>query len=435
MYVMENINEKEVQQNVVTIGLKITNMSRKNNDNIDIEVSMTELDELVQAAGGNVVGQLIQNRPTRDAAFYIGKGKAEEIREYCEKLDVNLVVFNDELSGSQIRNLEEVIGVEVIDRTALILDIFAKRANAKEGKLQVELAQLKYRLPRLQGLGVNLSRTGAGIGARGPGEKKLETDKRHILRRIDEIRKELKEVKKNREVQRVQRIKSTLPIVSLVGYTNAGKSTLLNEIIRRHKDYSKDKEVFCKDMLFATLDVSLRKATLPNNREFLITDTVGFVSKLPHDLVEAFKATLEEVKYSDLIVHVVDASNENYDFQMETTLSVLKELESLDKEIITIYNKVDKLEYHIDAPSDEDTLFISCKSGYNMDVMFEKIQEKLYSNLHNVEMMIPYNDGHVFNSIQKKTKVDLFEYQENGIYLKTILDDADFGRYEKYIVN
>lgn len=419
---------------VITIGLHIKSDVRRKDDT-NIEVSMKELKELVEAAGGEVVGEIIQNKDTRDAAFYIGKGKVDEIRDYANTLEADLIVFNDELSGSHIRNLEEVIEKQVIDRTNLILDIFAKRALSKEGKLQVELAQLKYRLARIGAMNSGFSKTGAGIGTRGPGEKKLETDKRHILRRIDEIRRELKNVKKNRETQRNQRIKSNLPIIALVGYTNAGKSTLLNELIKTHKAFDEDKFVFSKDMLFATLDVSLRKALLPNNKEYLVTDTVGFVSKLPHDLIDAFKATLEEVSYADLIVHVIDASNENYDFQMKTTLSVLEDLDSLDKDMITVYNKADRLDYEVDASSDMDTVFISCKTGYNMDVLIDKIQSKIYNNLKDVEMLIPYDKGHIFNTIKEKTNVDEFEYKENGIYLRALLDNADFGRYKEYICN
>ena len=275
------------QERALLIGLNITTNVKKIDD-IDINESMEELKELAKAAGAEVVGSLIQNRPAIDAAYYVGKGKVEELRAYCEATDATMVIFNDELSGAHIRNLEEAVGRKVIDRTTLILDIFAQRALSKEGKLQVELAQLRYRMPRLYGMGGEMSRTGAGIGTRGPGEQKLEIDKRIILNKIADIRKELKEVSKNRETQRVQRMKSNIPIVALVGYTNAGKSTLLNELIKTHKDYEEEKEVFVKNMLFATLDVTLRKATLPNKRDFLVVDTVGFVSKLPHDLVNAF---------------------------------------------------------------------------------------------------------------------------------------------------
>ena len=288
-------------------------------DSMEIEDSLDELEELVYAAGGLVISRVIQKKEKIDVALYIGKGKVEEIKNYCEELDIDTVVFNNELSGAQLRNLEKFIDRKIVDRTNLILDIFANRASSKEGKLQVELAQMKYRLPRLIGYRDYLSREGGGIGTRGPGEQKLELDRRVILKEISKIEKQLREVAKSRDIKRSQRAKSNLPIVSLVGYTNAGKSTILNKLIESHEDYNKDKEVFAYDMLFATLDTSLRKARLKNGQDFLITDTVGFVDKLPTNLIEAFKGTLEEVKYSDLILHVVDFSNKNIDIQIEVT--------------------------------------------------------------------------------------------------------------------
>ena len=351
---------EEKKEKALLVGLNITSTARKIDD-IDINESMEELKELAKAAGAEVVGSLIQNRQSRDAAFYVGKGKVEEIKAYSDSLGATVVIFNDELSGAHIRNIEEVVGIKVIDRTTLILDIFAQRALSKEGKLQVELAQLNYRLPRLYGMGGQMSRTGAGIGTRGPGEQKLEIDKRNILNKAADIRRELREVKKIRETQRVQRLKSSIPIVALVGYTNAGKSTLLNELIKTHKDYDVEKEVMAKDMLFATLDVTLRKALLPNKKEFLVVDTVGFVSKLPHDLVEAFKATLEEVQYADLILHVIDATNSNYALQKSTTEKVLKELGADTKPTILVYNKIDRLELDIYPKNHDDIVYISAK--------------------------------------------------------------------------
>ncbi|EQJ62284.1 GTP-binding protein HflX [Clostridioides difficile P32] len=395
---------------------------------------MEELKELTKAAGAEVVGSLIQNKHSVDAAYYIGKGKVEEIRAYSDSLDATLVIFNDELSGAQIRNIENVVGRKVIDRTTLILDIFAQRALSKEGKLQVELAQLKYRLPRLYGMGGEMSRTGAGIGTRGPGEQKLEIDKRHILNKAADIRRELKEVKKNRETQRVKRLKSNIPIVALVGYTNAGKSTLLNELIKTHKDYEQEKEVFVKDMLFATLDVTLRKALLPNKKEFLVVDTVGFVSKLPHDLVEAFKATLEEVQYADLILHVIDATNTSYELQKSTTEGVLKELGVNDKKHILVYNKVDKLELDIYPKSQEDIVYISAKQGINMDKLLNMIETALMENTYSVSLMLPYERGDIFSRIKDKYNVENFEYGESGITLDVDLDEEDFNIYREYIL-
>ncbi|WP_250674022.1 GTPase HflX [Paraclostridium ghonii] len=424
----------KIVEKALLVGLNITTNVKKVDD-IDINESMEELKELAKAAGAEVVGSIIQNRPAREAAFYIGKGKVEEIKAYCESLDATVVIFNDELSGAQIRNIEELVQRKVIDRTTLILDIFAQRALSKEGKLQVELAQLKYRMPRLYGMGGEMSRTGAGIGTRGPGEQKLEVDKRHILNKMADIRQELRDVKKNRETQRAQRLKSNIPIVALVGYTNAGKSTLLNELIKTHKDYSVEKEVLSKDMLFATLDVTLRKALLPNKKEFLVVDTVGFVSKLPHDLVEAFKATLEEVHYADLIVHVVDTTNDSFEIQENTTKNVLKELDANDKPTIMAYNKIDRLELDIYPKNQENIVYISAKQGINMDKLIDMIQNALMENTHKVDLLLPYDKGDIFNKLKNKYNIEKFEYVENGIELTVDLDEEDYNMYKNYIIN
>lgn len=424
----------KIVEKALLVGLNITTNVKKVDD-IDINESMEELKELAKAAGAEVVGSIIQNRPAREAAFYIGKGKVEEIKAYCESLDATVVIFNDELSGAQIRNIEELVQRKVIDRTTLILDIFAQRALSKEGKLQVELAQLKYRMPRLYGMGGEMSRTGAGIGTRGPGEQKLEVDKRHILNKMADIRQELRDVKKNRDTQRAQRLKSNIPIVALVGYTNAGKSTLLNELIKTHKDYSVEKEVLSKDMLFATLDVTLRKALLPNKREFLVVDTVGFVSKLPHDLVEAFKATLEEVHYADLIVHVVDTTNDSFEIQENTTKNVLKELDANDKPTIMAYNKIDRLELDIYPKNQENIVYISAKQGINMDKLINMIQDALMENTHKVDLLLPYDKGDIFNKLKNKYNIEKFEYVENGIELTVDLDEEDYNMYKNYIIN
>ena len=394
---------------------------------------MLELKELVQAAGAEVVGDLIQNRSSIDAATYMGSGKIEEIKAYAESLDASMVVFNDELSGAQIRNIEDIVGKKIIDRTTLILDIFAQRALSREGKLQVELAQLKYRLPRLYGMGGQMSRTGAGIGTRGPGEQKLEKDKRHILNRAANIRKELREVVKIRDIQRAQRSKNRVPIVALVGYTNAGKSTLLNELIKSHPDYEKGKEVFVKDMLFATLDVTLRKALLPNKKEFLVVDTVGFVSKLPHDLVDAFKATLEEVTYADLILHVIDATNDSSDIQKSTTESVLKDLKADDKYTITVYNKIDKLDLDIYPRNQEDLVYLSAKKNINMDKLMDMIQKALDKDSYHVKLLLPYDQGHIFSSLSDKYALESFEYLDTGISVILSLDEIDYNKYKDYI--
>lgn len=429
---IKNKPEDQLVERALCVGLNLTSRIRRDSE-ISIEESMAELRELVKAAGAEVVGDLIQNKDKVDTATYLGSGKIEEIKIYADSLDASMVVFNDELSGAQIRNIEDIIGKKIIDRTMLILDIFAQRALSREGKLQVELAQLKYRLPRLYGMGGQMSRTGAGIGTRGPGEQKLEKDKRHILNRAAAIRRELKEVVKHREIQRKQRQKNKIPIVALVGYTNAGKSTLLNELIKTHPDYENEKEVFVKDMLFATLDVTLRRALLANKKEVLLVDTVGFVSKLPHDLVDAFKSTLEEVNYADLILHVIDTTNESSDIQRHTTDSVLKDLGADDKPTITVYNKIDRFDLDIYPKNQDDLVYVSAKKGINMDKLLNLIENKLAEDTYKVDLLIPYDKGHIFSYLSDKYSLDKFEYLENGIDLIVSLDEVDFNIYKQYI--
>lgn len=433
MDLQKDNNSYLTKETAIIVGLNITSRIKKRLE-IDIEESMTELALLAEAAGAEVAASIIQNRPARDGGFYVGKGKIEEIKEQALLCDASVVIFNDELSGTQIRNIEEILEIKVLDRASLILDIFAQRALSKEGRLQVELAQLRYRLPRLMGLGKQMSRTGGGIGTRGPGEQKLEIDRRVILSRVTDIKRELEEVKKYRSVQRSQRLKSSIPIVALVGYTNSGKSTILNELIKSHKDYGEDKEVLAKDMLFASLDVTLRKAALPSNKEFLVVDTVGFVSNLPHDLIEAFKATLEEVKYADLIIHVIDASNDSHGIQMNTTLNVLNELEVESKPMINAYNKIDLLNAEINYKNTEDEVYISARRKLNIDKLFQAIEQKLAKNTHKVIMAIPFERGEIPNTLRNKYAVDKLEYREDGIELHINLDDQDYDRYKKYII-
>lgn len=405
------------------------------NDSIEIEVSLDELQELVLAAGGIVISRVIQKREAINPAYFIGKGKAEEIKLYCEELDIESVVFNDELSGAQIRNLEKIIDKKIIDRTNLILDIFATRASSKEGKLQVKLAQLNYRLPRLVGMRDYLSREGGGIGTRGPGEQKLETDRRHILREINNIENQLKEVEANRDIKRKRRINSNIPIISLVGYTNAGKSTLLNKLIE--DDDRASKEVFVKDMLFATLDTSLRRGRLPNGQGYLLTDTVGFVSKLPTHLVEAFKGTLEETIYADMLLHVVDASNKNIDIQIKTTMDILKELDVLNKPIITIFNKMDKIDIGsliYDNRFVEDKIFVSAKNDVNIDNLKQLIQDRLPQEYRYVLMRIPYDEQSILNHLMNNYEIKNLHHEEDGTYLNLSINSIDFGRYKDYIV-
>ncbi len=406
-------------------------------DEIDINTSLEELKELVIAAGGTVVSEIIQRRDNINSAYFIGRGKAREIKNYCDELDITTVIFNDELSGAQLRNLEEVIDRKIVDRTNLILDIFAGRATSKEGKLQVKLAQLKYRLPRLVGFRDYLSREGGGIGTRGPGEQKLETDRRHILREINNIENQLKEVESNRSIKRKKRIDSNLPIVALVGYTNAGKSTLLNKLVKINRERDEIKPVYVKDMLFATLDTSLRRGKLSNGQEYLLTDTVGFVSKLPTHLIEAFKGTLEEVQYSDVLLHVVDASNKDLDIQIKTTIEILKDLDVLDKPIITVFNKMDKIDIEsliYDSMYIEDKIFISAMDDNHIDELVNLIEKRLPQKYRRVSMRIPYDRQSILDYIMSNYDVENIIYKEDGTYVDLEINSLDFHRYEEFII-
>jgi len=398
--------------------------------NEDISYSMEELNGLAEAAGIEVLGQMTQNVAKVNKATQIGKGKVTEVAELCENMEADMVIFNNELSGIQLRNLEERIGKRVIDRTILILDIFAARATSKEGHLQVELAQLQYRLPRLLGFGKSLSRLGAGIGTRGPGEKKLETDRRHISKRMDDIKTELEQIKNTRTVQRAKRDKAEIPIVALVGYTNSGKSAIMNRLL--HMTEKEEKVVFEKDMLFATLDTQQRSIKLDTNHEFILVDTVGFVSKLPHSLIKAFKATLEEVIFADLLLHVVDSVYDNHDFHIEVTNKVLKEIGAANKEKIILYNKIDLLEEKPLDSSGEESLFVSAKTGENFEKLLELIKEKIFSDRVVVELLIPYTRGDISSYLCEKAKVLHMEYKEEGTLFKVELSKIDYSRLVDY---
>ncbi len=415
----EVIQEQEYR--AVLVGLEL---------NEDISYSMEELAGLARAANVEVAGEMIQHLERPNRATLIGSGKVEELALMCENMEIDTVIFNDELSGMQLRNLEDALGVRVIDRTILILDIFADRALSKEGRLQVEYAQLAYRLPRLTGFGKSLSRQAGGIGTRGPGEKKLETDRRHIQKRMDDIRAELKKARAVRATQRGRREKNSIPVVALVGYTNSGKSALMNRLLGEAD--REDKSVLEKDMLFATLDTSHRKISFDTNQEFILIDTVGFVSRLPHSLVEAFKSTLEEVKYADLLVHVVDSSYEACDFHIEVTEQVLKEIGAGDKEKIIAYNKCDIAEAEPVCGEGCDWLWISAKRGDNTDKLAELIKSRIFSDRVRTRLLIPFDRGEVVSYLCGRATVFSMVYTGEGTVLDAEMSQEDYGRYKKY---
>lgn len=391
---------------------------------------LDELSELLDTAGGIEVGRIAQSRSNIDNAYLIGKGKLRELQMEVQKKEANLVIFDEELTGVQIRNLERELGTRVIDRTQLILDIFAKRASSKEGKLQVELAQLKYLMPRLIGFGTEMSRTGGGIGTRGPGEKKLEIDRRRIRERVRELEKEVEEIKKHRDLIRINRSQNIFQ-VCLVGYTNAGKSTLLNVL--------SDSQVYAEDKLFATLDPTVRKVTLKSGQDIVISDTVGFINKLPHDLVVAFKSTLEEVTYADLLIHVVDGSNPNYGDQIEVVNKVLSDLGADNKPTILAVNKIDRnmpvsSTYSPELRTSPDLVFISAKNKINLDMLLERIEYYVNLNKKVYELIIPYSEGSLLAYLHENGKVLEEEYRETGVYIKGEFDSIVVNKMKNHIL-
>lgn len=390
-------------------------------DEYDCEHSLNELAMLCESAGGEVISVTSQKRDAPDRATCVGTGKLEEIAEFCDANDIELVVFDVELSPVQMRNIGEVVSCAIIDRTMLILDIFAKRAKTADGKIQVELAQLKYRLPHLLGRGNSMSRLGGGIGTRGPGETKLESDRRHIHRRINNLENELKTLSERRDNLRNSRKENDLKTVALVGYTNVGKSTILNKLT--------DSDVLSKDMLFATLDPTTRSYVLENGQTVLITDTVGFISRLPHQLVSAFKSTLDEAVYADLILNVCDISSPDMESQLSITRRILSELGCSDDKIVTVYNKCDRLE----NIKDEKEIVISAKSGFGMEKLVEKLEQMLGSTVL-LECLIPFDKMDVIAKIRKRGMVISEDYLENGVKIRANVDKKDLHLVEKFVI-
>ena len=394
----------------------------------ECERSLDELERLLDTAGASVVARVVQIKDSFDPRTCIGSGKVLEIKELVDNNDVDMIVFDFELSPMQIRNLESDIGdVIVIDRSMLILDIFALHAKSGEGKLQVELAQLKYTAPRLVGKGIELSRQGGGIGTRGPGETKLETDKRHLREKLASLEAKLKELEHNRAVMRAQRDRSGLTKIAVVGYTNAGKSTLLNMLTGA--------DVLSEDKLFATLDPTTRKMVLPSGESVLITDTVGFIRKLPHHLVNAFKSTLDEVRYADVLMIVSDMSDSEIREHLDVTEGLIEELGAADKPRIYVYNKCDKCDSAPAKLEDKRTIVLSAKSGAGMDFLTETIEEVIHESKKDCEILIPYSNQSLLSEIYNEYSVKNVDYNEDGILVLATLDERGQGYFKKYIIN
>ena len=403
----ELISTEEKEEKFILVAVSTSNEK-------ETKSSLDELEELVYTAGAKSVGRLVQNRERIHAVTYLGKGKLEELKEMLLYMEADGVLCDDELSPAQLRNLERILDTKIVDRTMLILDIFAKRASTGEGKIQVELAQLKYAAVRLVGLRSSLSRLGGGIGTRGPGEKKIELDRRLIHNRISVLKEELREVKKQRDIRRKARKDNF--VIAIVGYTNAGKSTFLNKLTGA--------DVLAEDKLFATLDPTTRKLKLPSGNEVLLTDTVGFIRKLPHHLIEAFKSTLEEAKYADLILHMIDASNPEADTQMLIVYNTLRELGIEDKEVVSLYNKIDVMPEDTILPRDfhaEHTLKISARTGEGLEEFKELVDKILRQQRICLEKLIPYKDSAKLALIRKHGELELEDYREDGIYIKAMV--------------
>ena len=418
---MEATFEEHVQERAVLVGLNADLFTK---EQTATEESLEELEALLETAGGFCTGKVLQNRHSPDSHCFIGEGKAQEVRMLVEATASTMVVFDNELSPKNIRALEEILGVTVLDRSALILDIFAQRAKTKEGRLQVELAQYKYLLPRLSGMGASLSRQGGGIGTRGPGETKLESDRRHIRERINRLESELEQVRKVRSVQRERRMKNSVPVVAIVGYTNAGKSTLLNQLTGAG--------IPANNRLFDTLDTTSRQLTVSEDLEVILSDTVGFISKLPHHLVNAFHATLEELEYADLLLHVIDASDPNREEHIAVVDKLIGKLAKAETPVLQVYNKADLI-YPEELPHGENIVPISAKKGMNMEGLLKAIEKALAKSKHHVIAVLPYSMGGMVETLHNNAIVKNVEYTAEGIEVETVVDDILYGRLREYI--
>ena len=418
---------QEVRDKVVLVGLNSPVLKKEENADED---TMEELSALVETAGGETVGMVLQNRPSPDPRTFIGEGKVAEVQLYCENTDATMVIFDNDLSPSQMRVLTELLGVQVLDRCGLILDIFAQRAKTKEGRLQVELAQYQYLLPRLTGMWTHLERqagtSGKGpIGSKGPGETQLETDRRHIRRKIDKLRDDLEEVRRVRATQRQRRQKNEIPVVAIVGYTNAGKSTLLNHLTGAG--------IPANNRLFDTLDTTSRLLTVSDTLDVVISDTVGFIRKLPHQLVEAFKATLEELEYADLLLHVIDVSNPEWQQQAAVVENLIRELGAGELPRIDVFNKSDRLPAGEIMPHGQDICSISARTGEGVDKLLEMIASRLDSGSRRVELRIPYDKGGLLDQLYREAKVENVEYGET-IAVTAVCTPKVLGQMAPFLV-
>jgi GTP-binding protein HflX len=416
----------EPLQKAIIVGVKLQHQE-------DFETSLIELTDLARACKVEVVGEVVQKLDHIQASHYIGKGKVTEVLRQIDEKEANLVIFNDELSPTQIRNLEADLNCKVIDRTILILDIFARRAKTKEAQLQVQVAQLQYMLPRLVGLRKSLGRQSGGVGTynKGVGEKKLELDRRKIEEQINRLNKDLKLLVSQRQTQRKQRKKSGIPVVSLVGYTNAGKSTIMNAIVEKSQ-HIPAKQVLEKDMLFATLETTIRKIQLTDQKSFLLTDTVGFVNKLPHHLVKAFRSTLEEVKEADLLIHVVDFSSPNYKQMMEVTNQVLKEIGVENIPVIYVYNKADLIDFSIPLV-EQNAITISAQKRIGIPELLELIRTTLFRDYQRYKIMIPYDQDRLIANLKSEANIVSAKYDEDGANIIAEFKQSDARKYLPYV--
>ena len=418
---MEEILEFNVQERAVLVGLNADCFRKEQTAS---EESLEELEALLETAGGFCTAKILQNRHTPDAHSFIGEGKAQEVRMLIEATASTMAVFDNELSPGQIRALEEILGVTVLDRSALILDIFAQRAKTREGRLQVELAQYQYLLPRLSGMGKSLSRQGGGIGTRGPGETKLESDRRHIRERITRLQNELAQVRQVRSVQRERRMKNSVPVVAIVGYTNAGKSTLLNQLTGAG--------IPANNRLFDTLDTTSRQLTVSDNLDVILSDTVGFISKLPHHLVDAFRATLEELEFADLLLHVIDSADPNREEHIAVVDKLISQLAKPGTPVLQCYNKADLVSRE-EIPVGQDVVAISAAKGQGMDKLLSAIEKALDKGLHHVVVTLPYSMGGMVETLHSGAQVKSVEYTADGIEIETVVDEILYGRLKDYV--